>query len=195
MTTDQPSPSLMSIRIRVGQLTTQLREIEQNLDALSQTATAPELATGGAAPAPSTGALVSHSTAHIATRGFRIGSHFHPCWTNKAVYLGVLRHLWRSRSSRREEMARASRMGARTRRYLALSRDQLFSGRPVDWSRMHSSPIADGWYADTNLSAERMRVILRRVIYAADLSTDSCIDVEWIPRNGQRQGPLPGLRP
>lgn len=187
MTTEQQSPTLASIRSKVAQLTTAFREIEHDLDALSILATAQEPVAGSIAPTPDTAVLSSRSAAPVTSRGFRIGSQFHYCWTSKGIYLGVLRHLWSSCPSKREEMAQASRGGARTRRNLAQSPDELFSGRSIDWSRKHSSPIADGWFADTNLSAARMQVILRRVIRAADLPPDSGLEIEWRRSSGPHQ--------
>lgn len=191
MPTEQQAPTLSGIRNQISRLATVLHAIERDLDTLSTHAATLEPVTDRPASTSDTAFLTSPAVAPAPSRGFRIGGQFYCCQTCKAVYLGVLRHLWTSCPSRREQLARASRVGAHTRRYLAQSRQLLFPNRPSDWSRIHSSPISDGWYADTNLNSTQMRTILHRVICAANLPCDSGIEIEWYRPGRQRKDSRP----
>lgn len=100
-------------------------------------------------------------------------------WAAIDIYLDLLRRLWIDFPERRKEMAAA--MGARgaTRTYVATTRAGLFPQRHLGWAMQHSRPLVEGWYADTNLSRERMRVLLPAAVAAAGLKWRQDVKVYW----------------
>jgi hypothetical protein len=62
-----------------------------------------------------------------------------------------------------------------------VSREQglLFTAKSDDWIRRHSVVLVEGWYADTNLSRERIRTLLPVAVRAAGLRWDDDVKVFW----------------
>lgn len=179
MTVHHHATAPSSIRAQVHDLVVAIQHLQGALDLLSPfvSGSLPDI---GPIGAPGNGAIgISRETPGTRRRGFRFGSHFRRCYTKKELYIEVWRTLWSAQPSRRNDMVHACRLVARNRRYVATSREQLFSGRPVAWCKSHSSSIGEGWYVDTNLSGRQMRTILGRIIPASGLAPDARPEITW----------------
>lgn len=102
-------------------------------------------------------------------RGLEYRSEIVVKWTFIDIHLFILRRLWSDFPDRRDAMATAMAMRGTSRRYVAKSPVELFEAKSEQWARQYRAPLADGWYADTNLNAERMKAILPAAARAAGL--------------------------
>lgn len=100
-------------------------------------------------------------------------------WNYIYIYLGVLRQLWQEFPDARDAMAEAMARCGVTRCYVARSVETLFQGKSMNWARKFSRPLVDGWYADTNMSLERMRRVLPMATKAAGLEWGKDLKVYW----------------
>lgn len=112
-------------------------------------------------------------------RGFWFGGAFHHCWTQIDIYIGLLRAIAEVSQEALPRAAAALRLRAHSRSYLATDPTQLFRGQTPEWARAHSRPVADGWYADTNLSLELKKQLIRRVLQANALREGADVIIVW----------------
>ena len=78
-------------------------------------------------------------------------------------------------------MAAAMSCRGTARCYVAEDRQRLFLGKPEGWIRRHSVELSEGWYADTNLSVERMQVLLPVAVRATGWKWGDDVRVFWRP--------------
>lgn len=102
-------------------------------------------------------------------------------WNFIDIHLFVLRGLRAAVPERRASMAAAMSCRGMARSYVAEDRQRLFLGKPDGWVRRHSVELSEGWYADTNLSVERMRVLLPVAVRAAGWRWGDDVRVFWRP--------------
>ena len=100
-------------------------------------------------------------------------------WKSIDIYLDVLRRLWTDFPEKREAIACAVSTKGRTRAYLARTATQLFPGRALAWTQLHSRLLAYGWYVDTNLSCNQMSGLLPVAVVAAGLKWGEDVKAYW----------------
>ena len=117
----------------------------------------------------------------IIHRGVQFQGELRRMWNFIDIHLFVLRRLWAAVPDRRGAMAAAMSSRGTARRYVAEDRQRLFMGKPDVWIRRYSVELSEGWYADTNLSVERMRVLLPIAVRAAGWKWGEDVRVFWRP--------------
>ena len=126
-------------------------------------------------PLPSPAAAVSRTI----YRGVSFRGEITQFWDFIDIHLHVLRRLWRELPERRDAMAVAMAQRGTSRRYVSQERGRLFSGKSEGWVQKYSVRLVDGWYADTNLSVERIRTLLPTAVRAAGLNWGDEVKVFW----------------
>jgi hypothetical protein len=126
-------------------------------------------------------------------RGLWYRGTFRPCGTYIDIYTGLLRAIAQHDPEALPRTAAELRRHGRTRTYLAPSREQLFHNQTPDWARAHSRPIAEGWFADTNLGLDALKKLTRRILRANGLreGTDVVIFWERTPVRPAQRRPTP----
>jgi hypothetical protein len=117
----------------------------------------------------------------IIHRGVQFQGEVRRMWNFIDIHLFVLRGLWAAVPDRRGQMAAAMSSRGTARRYVDEDRQRLFIGKPDEWVRRYSVELSEGWYADTNLSVERMRVLLPAAVRAAGWRWGDDVRVFWRP--------------
>ncbi len=112
-------------------------------------------------------------------RGFWYGGTFRRCSTQIDVYLGLLRAIAKSSDDAMPRAAAALHRGGRSRRYIANNPFALFRSRTPTWAAQHSAHIVEGWYADTNLSLDQKKQLIRDVLRAAGLRDGIDVVIVW----------------
>ncbi|WP_396268620.1 hypothetical protein [Ideonella sp.] len=95
------------------------------------------------------------------------------------LYTCALEFLWNERPDLRHDMASAMSSCGTTRKYVATTREDLFSGQSGAWAKKHSRVLAKGWYLDTNINLERMKRVLHAAVRASGLLWGQDIRVQW----------------
>jgi hypothetical protein len=121
------------------------------------------------------------SAPKIIQRGVQFQGELRRMWNFIDIHLFVLRGLWAAVPDRRTVIAAAMSSRGTVRRYVAEDRQRLFMGKPDAWVRRYSVELSEGWYADTNLSVERMRVLLPVAVRAAGWKWGEDVRVFWRP--------------
>jgi len=112
-------------------------------------------------------------------RGFWYRGTFRLCNAYIDVYIGLLRAIALTEPDALPRTAQALRHFGRTRTYLATSPEQLFQHQTAKWARSHSIQVAEGWYADTNLSLVTMRRLTRRILQTNGLRDGTDVVILW----------------
>ena len=113
-----------------------------------------------------------HST-ETGAIGYSLDGRFFPCRNGREVLVNVFETLAQRDPSFLERFAARPKHG-RTRRYLALSPEDLYPGRP-DLAREHFFKLQSGWYLGTNVSHAQIGTIVEmacqvsRVKFGKDL--------------------------
>jgi hypothetical protein len=129
-------------------------------------------------PAPAQPVAAAPKVVH---RGVLFRGELRRMWNFIDIHLFVLRGLWSAVPERRGAMAAAMSCRGTARCYVAEDRQRLFLGKPDGWIRRHSVELSEGWYADTNLSVERMQVLLPVAVRAAGWRWGDDVRVFWRP--------------
>lgn len=129
-------------------------------------------------PTPTRPASAASKVVH---RGVLFRGELRRMWNFIDIHLFVLRGLWAAVPERRGAMAAAMACRGTARSYVAEDRQRLFLGKPDRWIRRHSVELSHGWYADTNLSVERMQVLLPVAVRAAGWKWGDDVRVFWRP--------------
>jgi hypothetical protein len=124
-------------------------------------------------------AIIAPPFTHTIHRGFEYRGDVVTRWTYIDIYLEIVRRLWKDHPDQRDAMAAAMASRGTVRCYIAKERAALFPGRPADWVKRHSAALIDGWYVDTNLSTERMRVVLPAAVGATGMKWGTDVRVYW----------------
>lgn len=113
-------------------------------------------------------------------RGFWYRGAFHRCSAQIDVYIGLLRAIGQESDDAMPRTAAALRLGgARSRVYVATDPSKLFRQKSPEWVRAHSRRVADGWYADTNLSLKLKKQLVRKILRANDLRDGIDVTLVW----------------
>lgn len=131
-------------------------------------------------------------TRKLLQRGFIFHGQYKPQWYLLDLYLSVLRRLHEELPDKWEQVVAALKSRSYTRSYLAKDRAGLFSGKSQAWAEKHSTKLCQGWYADTNLNAERIRCLLPTAVRAAGLKWNEDVRVIWSSSYVTVQADSPG---
>ncbi len=112
-------------------------------------------------------------------RGFLYRGIFHRCSTQIDIYIGLLRAIASGSQNAMARTAAALKCGTQTRSFLATCPTQLFKSQTPDWAAGHSRRVIEGWYADTNLSLQLKKKLIRRILRANDLREGSDVVIVW----------------
>lgn len=129
-------------------------------------------------PSPTQPVVAASTVVH---RGVLFRGELRRMWNFIDIHLFVLRRLWAAVPERRGAIAAAMACRGSARSYVAEDRQRLFLGKPDRWIRRHSVELSEGWYADTNLSVERMQVLLPVAVRAAGWKWGDDVRVFWRP--------------
>lgn len=144
-------------------LTKQRNDIVQVIDNLTRPATP----------------LAAPQTKKLLQRGFFFHGQYKSQWYLRDLYLSVLRKLYEEFPEKWDQVVEALKSRSYTRSYVAKERAELFSGKNQAWTEKHSTKLCEGWYADTNLNAERIRSLLPTAVRAAGLKWNEDVRVIW----------------
>jgi hypothetical protein len=104
---------------------------------------------------------------------------FTPTTDKVSAYLYVMTRLLNDHTDLQARIADRVNAGARRRRYLARNLSGLHPSKTEVWVMAHSADLGNGWYADKNLSGERMQSILERAVSAVGLEVGRDAGLVW----------------
>jgi hypothetical protein len=120
-----------------------------------------------------------HSRPELANLSFEYRGKVRQCRSLIDVYVEILRFLWTDFPDRREVMASAIAKLGRSRTYVSKAREELYFAKASGFVHKHSCLLVEGWFVDTNLSAERISKILPVATAAAGLHWTEDVRARW----------------
>ena len=115
----------------------------------------------------------------IVSRGFEYKGKTHHGWSHIGIYRDILKQLFQDFPAKRQAIASAVGFRGYSRKYISCNREELFTGKSLDWVLKYSDVIVDGWYMDTNVKSSTIRKLLITAVKAADLNWNSDVKVYW----------------